>query len=86
MFSGWVIAEGEPYLYDDAGNGYHIDEIRAIFFNRQLIQSLTGTPHNPQIASLKRHLEEKINAVELPSVTINWGDGDEKTYRHPKSG
>lgn len=48
------------FLVDPEGNEYSINEIRAIFWNRQLIESLTGTTSN--IASLKKHLETRLKA------------------------
>jgi len=61
IWDGWMF--DNDLIIDPDGNSYHIDEIRAIFWNRQLISTLTGTrPSN--IASLKTHLDRRIKATQ----------------------
>ena len=79
-FEGWCTEEYDGYIYDVDNNRYELNEIRAIFFYRQLQRTMIGTKHD--IMSLKQILQEKIQKVELPSVTIDCGELQEK-FVHP---
>lgn len=81
-FQGWNCSPSLGLLFDPAGNAYHLDEIRAIFFNRQLIKTLCGVPHDPGITTLKRHLERKIELLTPPRVSVVWGDGTASELSH----
>ena len=83
-FDGWVCDTVNNCLVDDAGNSYSIDEIRAIFYTRQLIANLTGSK-GAKLTSLKKHLEDKIRATQLPVVTIEWSDGRKSIVNHSNS-
>lgn len=82
-FEGWSVEVDSPLLFDNEGNFYHIDEIRAIFYNRQLIKSLTGTKTDHKIQSLALHLEKKIAATDIPKVKVEWSDGRSVVLNHP---
>jgi len=71
-FEKWAIDEKKGLLYDDGNNSYDINEIRAIFFYKQLAKSQVGSKY--EIASLKEHLAEKIESIRSPIITIDWGD------------
>lgn len=60
FWGGWVV-DGD-FLLDPGGNHYHRDEIRAIFFTRQLTQELRGS--TLKVRSLKQELERKIVATQ----------------------
>ncbi len=85
-FSGWVCSHEHGLLFDSDGNAFHKDEIRAIFFNRQLIDALTGSEANPKVVSLIQHLESKIKAVRAPRISVDWGDGYSQDMKHPLYG
>ena len=72
QFDQWMIDTDAGVLYDDGNNSYGINEVRAIFFYRQLQSNLIGNTY--EIASLKSHLLEKIKSVKTPKVVIDWGD------------
>ena len=52
IWSGWICTNEE--LIDDAGNRYGISEIRAIFYTRQQIQTLTRIVKHLQPAPAQR--------------------------------
>ena len=79
-FERWTVDTAEGIIYDEANNHYYLDEIRAIFFWRQLNKTLIGDQYD--IVFLKRELQKRIDAVKYPSVTIDWGD-DVETILHP---
>ena len=79
-FNGWWVDDKEGVLFDEAGNHYDKDEIRAIFYYRQLAKGFEGS--RADISSLKEELEKKINDIPAPRVTIDWGDIQER-YIHP---
>ena len=72
QFDNWVVDTENGILFDDGNNDFSINEIRAIFFYRQLANTKIGS--NYEIASLKEHLEKKIKSIKTPVVTIDWGD------------
>ena len=80
MFEGWYTDGEKGLLFDTEGNHYYIHEIRAIFYYRELAKEFEGSPAD--IQSLKRQLKEKIDKVTLPTVTVDWGDIQER-YIHP---
>lgn len=79
-FKGWYTDNENGFLYDPEGYHYAIDEIRAIFYYRQIAKGFEGS--TARIESLKNYLEEKIERVALPTVTVDWGDIQER-YIHP---
>jgi hypothetical protein len=68
FWDGWLV-DGD-FLLDPAGNHYHRNEIRAIFFDRQLIRELRGS--DLKIYSLKQELERKLELMKPPIVIIQW--------------
>ena len=56
------------FLVDPDNNYYHIKEVTNIFWNRQLINELTGT--RTHIISLKQQLEKQLKA-QRPRVNIS---------------
>ena len=80
MFQGWVVDEENGKIFDEANNDYDVSEIRALFYFRQWQNNFEG--RNGRIASLKEHLEKKIERTKMPKVTIDWGDVQER-YIHP---
>lgn len=64
FWDGWAV-DGD-FLLDSYGNHYHKDEIRAIFFTRQLVNELTGT--TLAVRSMKAHLERKLQQVARPKI------------------
>jgi hypothetical protein len=81
-FDGWVVDESLGEIWGDAGNVYEIGEIRALFYFRQWQNDNDFEGANGRIRSLKEHLEKKIEKVKLPTVTVDWGDIQER-YVHP---
>ncbi len=80
LFEGWT-ANGETgIIHDQYGNWYYKDEIKAIFYYRELAKGFEGS--KTQISSLKNILEKKIENVRLPEVVIDWGEIQER-YIHP---
>ena len=79
-FKGWYVLEDQGVIYDNEGNHYYKDEIRSIFFQRQLHKTLMGDQY--EIKSLKKQLEKKLKDIALPSITIEWGEVQER-YVHP---
>jgi len=80
MFDRWTVDEKKGKLFDEGGNEYDINEIRALFYFRQWRAEFEGW--NGRIASLKEHLEKKLSQVKTPVVTVDWGDIQER-YVHP---
>lgn len=82
-FEGWLVDPTDGgVLYDSDGNHYYINEIRSIFFTRQLIESLTG--HRPSsVVSMKNALEKRIAASKMPKIVITFGDGEQIEVQHP---
>lgn len=74
FWSGWIV-DGD-FLIDPAGNHYHRDEIRAIFFNRQLTRELRGS--TLKVRSLKQELERKISETQAPVIILQWPDREVK--------
>lgn len=70
FWDGWIV-DGD-FLLDPAGNHYHRDEIRAIFFDRQLIRELRGS--SLKVYSLKQELERKLAVMQTPVIIIQWPD------------
>lgn len=68
FWSGWIV-DGD-FLIDPAGNHYHRDEIRSIFFTRQLVYELRGS--DLKVRSLKQELERKLELMKPPVVVIQW--------------
>jgi len=79
LFENWLVDPNKGVLFDDSGNSYDLNEIRSIFYTRQLISTLTGHEKCNPVISLKQHLETKIRAAQVPEVTVKWGDGTELT-------
>ncbi len=77
-WQGWWI--DEDYLHDPGGNAYHIDEIRALFFTRQFINSVRGKSHN--ILNLKQQLEKRIAAMQPPRIIVEYQDGKRYEISH----
>lgn len=75
---GWSV-DGE-WLIDDGGNKYHVNDIRALFMERQVTKSVIGKDYH--IRSLKLELENKIKALEPPRVEIIYGDGTKKIVKY----
>jgi hypothetical protein len=69
-WQGWYF-DTDGFLIDNAGNHYHIDEIRTIFWTRQLTRELTGSQSN--ILSLKQELKNKIKTINS-KITLSWND------------
>ena len=65
IWKGWQF-DGD-LIIDPDGNSYHVNEVRAIFWNRQLIETLTGNRPS-SILSMKAHLEKRIKATQ---ATLN---------------
>ncbi|MGH1542600.1 MAG: hypothetical protein ACRBHB_19415 [Arenicella sp.] len=84
QFEGWIIDEEKGLLYDDGNNEYTIGDVRSIFYQRQLTNSVIGQDY--QIKSLKSHLERKIADVACPTIEIDWGDGRKQIVKHPLFG
>lgn len=82
LFENWLIDPDIGVLFDDSGNSYDLNEIRSIFFTRQLVSTLTGQEKCNPVVSLKQHLETKIRATQIPEVTVKWGDGTELILTH----
>lgn len=57
FWDGWIV--DEDFLLDPSGNHYHRNEIRAIFFTRQLTQELRGS--TLKVRSLKMELQDNLN-------------------------
>ena len=57
---GWRF--DEEFLIDDANNKYHINDIRALFFQRQLHSTLMG--NKSDIFCLKTALERKLKELD----------------------
>ena len=83
-FEGWSLDSVQGILYDSENNHYHIDEIRALFMFRQWQSDYFSNTNS--IKSLKDYLDEKISAVVLPQITIDWGNGVIDNHKHPKYG
>lgn len=60
VWENWSF-EGE-FLIDEANNKYHINDIRSLFFQRQLHNSLMGSKYD--IFCLKTALEDKLKSLE----------------------
>lgn len=71
-FERWTVDTAEGVIYDEANNHYYLDEIRAIFFWRQLNKTLIGDQYD--VAFLKNELQKRIDSVKYPSVTIDGTD------------
>lgn len=69
-WQGWYF-DTDGFLMDNTGNHYHIDEIRAIFWTRQLTRELMGSQSN--ILSLKQELKNKIKTINS-EITLSWND------------
>ena len=80
-FEGWTVDTVDGVIYDEANNHYYLDEIRAIFFYRQLQKNIIGT--SGDIISLKMILEKNLNEIQYPKVTIEWGS-EKQIIEHPK--
>jgi hypothetical protein len=52
----------KEFLIDDAMNKYHIDDIRSLFFQRQLHQNILGNKFD--IVCLKSVLEKRIQELD----------------------
>lgn len=63
------------FLLDPDGNHYRQNEIKAIFWNRQLIDELTGRPSH--VLSMKQHLDKKIKATQSPRIEISLFSGNQ---------
>ena len=85
-WDGWTIKTDEPIILDPEGNHYHLHEIRAIFFTRQFMETMVGSHLSRTVVTMKEHLQSKIDAVETPVITIDWGDGMQEQIRHPNYG
>ena len=59
-WDGWYF--NDEFLCDDAGNKYSQNDIKAIFFTKQSINSLIGNQSN--VISLKSELEKKIKTLK----------------------
>ena len=80
LWDGWIV-DGD-YLIDPGRNRYHRNEIRAIFFDRQLIRELRGS--DLKIYSLKQELERKLELMKPPVVIIQWPNREIR-LAHPYS-
>lgn len=76
-WAGWRFEEN--YLVDPDGNSYELNEVRAIFWNRQLIKELTGTKDT--VRSMKQHLDKKTKAISAPTLSVSLQSGGEE-IRH----
>lgn len=83
LFEGWTCSPREGVLYDSGSNHYGLDEIRSIFYLRELVTELTGGNEARTVESLKLHLAAKIEATRTPRIAIIWGDGEIQTLMHP---
>ena len=65
--------QGE-FLIDEAHNKYHINDIRALFFQRQLHNELLGNKYD--IKCLKEALQEKLKELnsEIVIQLVNNGE------------
>lgn len=78
-WTGWH--HDRDFIVDPDGNGYHVDEIRAIFWNRQLINTLTSKrPSN--IRSLKQHLDARIKETKATlNISLDTDTDTLKTWK-----
>ena len=81
-FAGWEVNDIDGVIYDPEGNYYYLDEIRAIFYYREIARDFEGS--TTEITSLKKELVKKIASVKRLPIIIDWGDRVE-TLEHPKS-
>ncbi len=77
-WDGWWF--DRHFLVDPAGNAYNQNDIRSVFFTRQLHKEIRGTPL--KVLSLKRELERRIRATALPEIIVRYGDGSEQTFKY----
>ena len=61
VWDGWSYDREEKDLFDDAGNHYYMDEIRALFYFRQWRNNFEGKEND--ILSLKEELKRRIENV-----------------------
>lgn len=66
----------KDYLVDDSGNKYNIAEIRAIFYTRQLTDTLTGD--QMVVRSLKQRLEKQLKHQPVLKISLVEGDTKEE--------
>ena len=76
-WEGWCFRDN--YLIDPEGNKFDKKEISNIFWNRQLINELTGTKGT--IRSMKQHLDKQRKAVKSPTLSVSLNSGGEE-IRH----
>lgn len=60
---GWYF--DNDFIVDPAGNKYHINEVSSIFWNRQLIQSLTGDKMDSTIKISLENSGEEIKSWKI---------------------
>ena len=80
-FEQWTIDEEKGLIWDDGNNEYTLGDVRSLFYQRQLHNTLLGQQFN--IRSLKSILDKKIKAIKTPIITIDWGDGTVQEIKHP---
>lgn len=76
-WKGWSFREN--YIIDPAGNKFEQNEVSSIFWNRQLINELTGT--SGTIRSMKQHLDKQRKSFKAPVLSVSLSSGGEE-IRH----